>query len=363
MEMTFKGFGPTTQPILNQPGSEANNPNLRLFTVEKATAPRVQELAKGKWLECTTESAANFSAVAYQFGKMLSDSLKVPVGLIVSSWGGSRVEQWMSKENLQSFPEVKIPEGIDTIKVLDRVPTVLFNAMLVPLVNYGIRGFLWYQGESNRDKPILYANLVPAMVKEWRKVWGKKDLPFYYVQIAPHAYAKDPNKYYGVLIREAQLKSENKIPNSGMVVILDVGSELKIHPPDKTTVSKRLSDIALAKTYGRKGISYFSPTYHSMKIAGDKIVLNFDHAHNGLKSSGTELENFEIAGDDQVFHPAKATILPGGKVEVWSPETPKPVAVRYGFKNWVHGDLFNSEGLPASSFRTDSWDIAPFSFK
>ncbi|HMH22502.1 MAG TPA: sialate O-acetylesterase [Puia sp.] len=363
MEMTFKGFGVTTQPILNQPGSEANNPNIRLFTVDRATAAHPKEEVNGNWKECTTESATNFSAVAYQFGKMLWDSLKVPVGLISTSWGGARMEQWMSGDALKAFPEIKISAGIDTMKVLDREPTVLFNAMLTPLSNYGIRGFIWYQGESNRDQPILYARLMPAMVAEWRKEWGNKKLPFYYVQIAPFTYPKDKNSYYNVLIREAQLIALKNIPNSGMAVIVDVGSSLKVHPPDKTTVSKRLAWLALAKTYGRKEIAWEGPSYRSMKIAGDKAILSFDHASGGFRSPGTGLVNFEIAGMDKVFYPAKATILEGGKIEVENSTVPSPVAVRYAFKNWVVGDLYNAEGLPCSSFRTDKWDIPPFKFK
>jgi sialate O-acetylesterase len=362
MEMTFKGFGFTTQPILNQPGSDAKNPNIRFFTVERATAAHRQEQVSGVWKECTMESATNFSAVAYQFGKILWDSLKVPIGLISTSWGGARIEQWMSEDALKSFPEIKIPEGIDTIKVLDRVPTVLFNAMLAPLVNYVTRGFLWYQGESNRDQPILYAKLLPAMVAEWRKEWGNKKLPFYYVQIAPFTYPNDKNEFYSVLIREAQLRALKNIPNSGMAIILDVGSQLKIHPPDKTTVSKRLAQIALAKTYGRKWVPYESPGYQSIKIENSKAIISFDHAPNGLKSSGSELTNFEIAGSDKIFYPAKAVILSGSKIAVSSAQVKTPVAVRYAFKNWVVGDVYNTEGLPASSFRTDNWDIPPFLF-
>lgn len=363
MEITFKGMGVTTQPILNQPGREANNSNIRLFTVDKIPAARGKDDVKGNWKECTTETATNFSAVAYQFGKILWDSLKVPVGLISTSWGGSRIEQWMSESNLKSFPEINIPAGIDTIKVLDRVPTVFFNGMLLPLVNYGIKGFIWYQGESNRDQPVLYAKLLPAMLAEWRKLWGNKNLPFYYAQLAPFPYPKDKNEFYNVLIREAQLKALKNMKNSGMAVIIDVGHQLKVHPPDKTTVSKRLAYLALAKTYGRKGIASESPSYRSMKIVGSKAIISFDHASNGLKSSGNELVNFEIAGSDKIFYPAKAIILKGGKIEVENDNVKSPVAVRYGFKNWVVGDLYNAEGLPSSSFRTDNWDIPPFSFK
>lgn len=363
MEMTFKGFGPTTQPVLNQPGEEANIPNLRLFTVKRATGAVPKENAEGSWDASTTEVAKGYSAVAYQFGKMLHDSLHVPIGIITTSWGGARIEHWMSAESLKAFPEIIIPLGIDTMKVPEKAATALFNGMIAPLINYGIKGFLWYQGESSRDVPILYAKMMPALVADWRKHWNNKKLPFYYVQIAPFTYPTDKHTMYGVLMREAQLKALKNISYSGMAVTMDAGSELKIHPPDKTSVAKRLAYLALAKTYGRKDIAYESPCYRSLKIEGDKAVLSFDHAANGLKASGATLVNFEIAGADKIFHPATATILAGGKVEVKSVDVPAPVAVRYAFKNWVVGDLYNTEGLPASSFRTDNWDIPPFVFK
>lgn len=362
MEFTFKGMGPTTQPVLNQPGPEANIPNLRLFTVARAPAGSRRETVGGHWNESTTAVATTFSAVAYQFGKMLVDSLKVPVGMIVSAWGGARLEHWMSEESLQAFPEITIPVGIDTMKVPEKAATALFNGMVAPLTNYGIRGILWYQGESSRDQPILYARLQPAMVADWRKQWHNKKLPFYYVQIAPHAYPNDKHTLYGALMREAQLKALPHIPNAAMAITTDVGSELKIHPPDKTAVALRLGYIALAKTYGRKNIPWQSPQYRSLKINGNKAILQFDHAKNGLSSKGKTLSHFEIAGADKMFYPATAVILPGGKVEVTSDKVSTPVAVRYAFRNWVQGDLYNAEGLPASSFRTDHWEIPPFVF-
>ena len=362
MEMTFKGFGPTTQPVLNQPGAEANIHNLRLFTVKRATGGSPKETADGQWDESTTAVATSFSAVAYQFGKMLCDSLNVPVGIIASSWGGARIEHWMSKESLERFSEITIPINIDTMKVPEKAATALFNGMIAPLLNYGIRGFLWYQGESSRDAPILYTRLQPAMVADWRKHWKNEKLPFYYVQITPFTYPNDKHNMYGVLMREAQSKALKNISHAAMAVTTDVGSELKIHPPDKTTVALRLGYIALAKTYGKKRIAYESPVYRSIKITGDKAILSFDHAENGLTSNGKELANFEITGVDKIFYPATATIKPGGKVEVRSDKVQSPVAVRYAFKNWVVGDLYNTEGLPASSFRTDNWDIPPFIF-
>ena len=362
MEMTFRGYG-ANEPVLNPPGEESNNSLIRLFTVKRATGGTPKEDAEGVWNESSPETARHFSAVAYQFGKVLFDSLKVPIGLISSSWGGARIEFWMNGNSLEPFPEVRILAGIDTMKVPEKAPTALYNGMIAPLVKYAIRGVIWYQGESNRDKPLLYAKLLPAMVAEWRRLWQEDDMPFYYVQIAPFAYPNDKKPLLGALMREAQLKAQKNIPHSGMAVIMDAGSELKIHPPDKTIPGQRLAYHALAKTYNRKGIAHESPSYRSMKSDGDKIIISFDHASRGLKSTGDRLSNFEIAAADKVFFPATAKILPGGKVEVRSTAVKSPVAVRYAFKNWAVGDLFSTEGLPASSFRTDNWDISDHDFQ
>jgi len=194
------------------------------------------------------------------------------------------------------------------------------------------------------------------MITGWRNQWNKKDLPFYYVQIAPFAYSTDKKPYYGVLIREAQFNALKNISNSGMAITMDAGSEATIHPPNKTLVGNRLAYLALAKTYGKKKIVSECPSYRSIVISGDKATISFDNFGQGLKSSGNELLNFMLAGQDQVFYPATAFILPGGKIELKSANVKSPVAVRYAFKNWVMGDLYNAEGLPASSFRTDSWE-------
>jgi len=361
MEIPFKGKAIyANQPILNAEAiiKEANNPGIRLFTAKRATAGNPKEDCEGVWNTTSPETVSEFSAVAYQFGKMLSDSLKVPIGLISTSWGGTRIEPWMPESSLKPFPEIKIIPGanIDTMKTPASAPTALFNGMIAPFVNYEIKGVIWYQGESNRIEAKAYEKLLPAMITGWRNQWNKKDLPFYYVQIAPFTYSTDKKPYYGVLIREAQYNALKNISNSGMAVAMDVGSEATIHPPDKTLVGNRLAFLALAKTYGKKKIVSEGPSYRSMDISGDKVTISFDHFGKGLKSVGNELLNFEIAGADQVFYPATALILPGGKIEVRNAKVKSPLAVRYAFKNWVIGDFYNAEGLPASSFRTDSWD-------
>jgi len=352
MEMALRG---NSSPILNANEIilNADNPALRLFTIKTLAKLTPQTEIKGQWNESNSESARNFSAIAYQFGEMLQKKLHVPVGLIVSSVGGTMIEAWMSKASLAPYPEVKVPEKIDdTVKQPFKLPTALFNGMVAPAMNYGIRGMIWYQGESNRQEPQLYAKLFPVMIADWRKQWGQGDFPFYFVQIAP--FGSHDKTRSGPLIREAQLKAMLTLPNTGMASTMDVGMEKNIHYMDKTIPAHRLGYWALGKTYVIKGIGYNAPVFKEMTIKGDKATLSFDNAPY-LTSFEKPLTLFEIAGSDKVFYPAKATIV-AGTVVVQSEKVAAPVAVRYAFKEFVVGELYNNDGIPASSFRTDDWD-------
>ena len=351
MEMPLRG---NSSPILNANDIivDADNPQLRLFTVGRAATLSPQNDCKGHWSESTSESARDFSAIAFQFGEMLQKKLHVPIGLIVSSVGGTMIESWMGKSSLAGFPEVKIPVSIDTVKQPYKLPTTLFNGMIAPLLNLDIKGFIWYQGESNRHEPQLYGKLFPVMVADWRKQWQQGELPFYFVQIAP--YGSSDKSRSGPLLREAQLKAMGIIPNSGMASTMDVGMEKNIHYMNKTIPAHRLGYWALGKTYGIKGIGYNAPLYKSMTVDGNKVTLNFYFA-NYLTSFEKPLTLFEIAGKDKIFYPAKA-VLKGGQVILESDQVKAPVAVRYAFKEFVVAELYNNDGLPASSFRTDDWD-------
>ncbi len=350
MEMPLRG---NSSPILN--ASEiilhAGNPHLRLYRVGRASSLTPVSDPKGQWDEATSETAREYSALAFQFGQIMQKRLNVPVGLILTSIGGTMIEAWMSAGSLREFSEVKIPVSLDTMQAPHKEPTALFNEMIAPVIGYGVKGFLWYQGESNRHEAELYEKLFPVMVADWRKQWGLGDLPFYYVQIAPFG-SKDKTRS-GVRLREAQLNAMTVIPNSGMVPAIDVGMENDVHAMDKTTLAQRLSYWALGKTYGIKGIHYNAPTYRSMVVEGGKAILAFDHAPY-LTSYRKPLTLFEIAGEDKKFYPASAVIT-ANKVIVQSNQVIKPLAVRYAYKEWVVGELYNNDGLPASSFRTDNW--------
>ncbi len=360
MEMPMKGY--KSQPILgsNEVILKSKNSQIRVYTVPRSSITERQDNSKpSDWKVAGPESVANFSATAYYFGKLLSEMLNVPVGLINDSYGGSSIEAWMSPDLLKSFPEVKIPAKTDVIKEVSRTPTTLYNGMLYPVMGYGIKGAIWYQGESNREHPDQYEQLFPAMVKEWRNVWGMGEFPFYYAQIAPFVYVKPEEmvaagKLNSAYIRDAQRKSLTKISNSGMAVLMDIGESYNIHPADKEKGGHRLAYLALGNTYGIKGFSYASPTYESISVKDGMATIRFTNVPNGLTSFGKTLEQFEIAGADQVFHPAKA-VIKGSVVMVSAEAVTVPVAVRYAFKDFVVGDLFGNEGLPVSSFRTDDW--------
>ncbi|SMC44750.1 sialate O-acetylesterase [Pedobacter africanus] len=357
MTMPVKGF--PDNPVKDSAAEieHAKNDKIRLFDVGRSALLGTQDDVKGSWKEVSSATVANFSATAWFFGKTLQEKLGIPVGLITTSWGGSTIETWMSEKALSAFQSVKIPKTADSIKLPQQTPTILFNNMLYPLIGYRIKGAIWYQGESNRNNPVQYPLLFESMVKDWRLRWGIGDFPFYYLQIAPFSYFPKGGKgLSSAYIREAQMKAEDRVPNTGMAILMDVGEEKMIHPGDKKSAGTRLAYLALSRSYGMKEISDTGPIYKAMTIRGNSAFLTFKHAEEGLTSNGKELRLFEIAGADRLFFPAQATITDKG-VKVRSSMVKKPVAVRYAFMDFVIGDLFNSSGFPASSFRTDDWPV------
>lgn len=358
MDMGFRGLA--NQPVYNAAEEilNSNYPELRLFRVKRDFSMEPASDCRGDWRISDSESAEVFSAVGFIFGRELHKTLGVPVGMIVSSWGGSKVEAWMSKEKLEGFMDTKITWEVDQ-RMANRTPSVLYNAMIKPIAGYTIKGCLFYQGEANVTNPQGYAQLFPEMVDEWRKLW-KSNFPFYYVQLAPFSYTNMKWNSEGTEVakfREVQANAMKNIPNSGMVSLTDVGDEYTIHPPDKVTVAKRLLFWACAKTYGMKGFECQGPTYKGLELQKGQIAVTFDNARYGLSSYGKELVGFEIAGSDKVFYLAKAKIERDPiKVVLTSDSVPSPVAVRYCFKNYSYGNLYNNYGIAAAPFRSDNWD-------
>ena len=342
----------------------AKYPNIRLFHVRKtpAATPQDEVVLDREWSECSPETIPNFSAVAYFFGRQIHQELNVPVGLINTSWGGTAIEPWTpivgfeSVESLKSIGEqAKVqqakPEGIAGNH---GAPTHLYNGMIHGIVPFGIRGALWYQGESNRGQGVAYEQRMHALINGWRSVWGQGDFPFLYVQIAPYKYVKppmtDPENFLPKLW-EAQTKTL-ALKNTGMAVTTDITNLDDIHPKNKQDVAKRLALWALAKTYGKEGLVYSGPLYKSMKVEGNKIRIEFDHVGGGLKSrDGKPLSWFTIAGKEGDFVDAAATI-DGKSVVVSSDKIAEPSAVRFGWNELAEPNLMNAEALPAGPFRT-----------
>ncbi|QNA43458.1 sialate O-acetylesterase [Lacibacter sediminis] len=355
MEMPMNGY--SGQPINGYVDALLDakpSDNIRYFKVEKAYNNKKENDCKGKWLETSPTTLGNCSAAAYYFAKRLQKNLNVPVAVIISSWGGTRIEAWMDSEVLENqFPQVSLAvlkKDIAEVKNPISDPSLIYNAMINPLISYGIKGFLWYQGESNRFDPKLYKALFPAMVKSWREKWKSGDLPFYYVQIAPYNY-NHPDSLQAAELRQSQFASLQQIPNSGMVVTADVGMATKIHPPQKDVVGFRLALLALAKTYKQAGIPFSGPMYKSAKTEKGKVVLDFDFAERGLHTTNNSITGFELAGADNKFYPAKASLLENAtKIQLECSEIQSAVYVRYAYRNYAPVDIFNNWNLPLSPF-------------
>lgn len=364
MEMPMKGFDRQPLKGTNTIIAKANPKTpIRMFTTDSKDGVWVRQFSKqpqadckGEWLDNSPDNVSNISAVGYFFANYVQEVLEIPVGIIVSTWGGSRVEPWMSREAIAPFKEIDLSKLDDNTPLEDSdIPCVLYNAKIAPLTQFTIKGFLWYQGESNRDNVNLYAKLMPAFVKDLRSKWNIGEFPFYFVEIAPFAY-DGVDGLSAPRMREVQLQNMKDIPRSGMVTTLDIGSPNFIHPMDKETVGTRLAWWALADTYGRTGFGYKAPIYKSLEISGNKIYINVDNAEQGLCPMWTELKGFEIADKDKVFYPAKAEIETNTcRLAVSSEKVSEPVAVRYAYKNYAEASVFNIYGLPLVSFRTDNW--------
>lgn len=331
----------------------ANNNKIRFFYVPKSTSLFPQDNVEAKWVVCSPEEMMKFSAIGYFFGKDLNEKLKMPIGLINSNWGGTPAETWTPEYVIENSSIIK--KGAEELKPAQNWPhktALAYNAMIYPLTNFSIAGAIWYQGESNTGTYYAYEPLFTGMIDAWRQQWNK-NFPFYFVQIAPFTYGF---KNVGALLRETQTKAANH-PNTGMVVITDlIPDTTNIHPTLKKEVSKRLSDLALNKTYGYTAIPCQSPIYTTHTIEKGKVKVEFSNAQNGLISKGSEISSFEIAGSDKVFLPAQAKIE-GNSVLVYNKSMKNPVAVRFAFNNTAIPNLFNKEGLPVNLFRTDNWEM------
>lgn len=379
----------------------ADHPNLRIFNTKRTIAETPQFTVEGEWVPCTPATVKESPAVAYFFALRLMEDLKVPVGLLHSSWGGTGAEVWMPKEVLEKdFPPILeswselVAAYPQTKKALDAhaiqanreyerkaaeakaggspapakpkkleprgapgsrdTPTGGWYGMIVPHLPYAIRGIIWYQGETNAGRGYQYRKLFPALIAAWRAGWGENDLPFLFVQLPNMIRKKPPQPPDWPEVREAQLMTAKSVPGAGMVVAIDIGDPHDLHPKNKKPVGERLADIAEAMIYRHSDTDCTGPLYHGAKFDGGKAVLSFDSAQSGLEAREGALQGFLIAGKDQKFVPAEAKIE-GDTVVVSSPQVSEPVAVRYAWEDNPVSSLYNKNGYPASPFRTDDW--------
>lgn len=358
MEMPLAGWGKINN--YEQEIAEANYPNIRLIKVAKSTS--TQPLGEAKfnegWQTCSPQTIAEFSAVAYFFARNIQQNKNIPIGLIQTAYSGTPAESWVSGPSLGKMPAYDSLVNVISSKPGSpqnaHIPTVLYNAMINPLISYSIRGAIWYQGESNAAKAHQYKTLFPLLINDWRQNWGDQKFPFYFVQLANFTDVKDePAESAWAELREAQLETLS-LKNTGMAVAIDLGVAKDIHPKNKQDIGLRLALIARSKVYKEK-IAYSGPIYKLAKIEGGKIKLSFNHINGGLQAKGNEeLKGFTIAGADKKFYRAKAKIA-GNKIMVSADEVKNPVAVRYAWSNNPVCNLYNKAGLPASPFRTDDW--------
>lgn len=377
-------------------------PNLRLIKVPQVGTQQLQNDFKGEWKLSTPESATGFSAVGFFFGRYIHQIVGVPVGLIDNAWGGSAAEAWIRRESLEKDPRFEAlmrrttqqetylasdkaksdyeaqssrwREAAEKAKTAQKAaprrpispqqwlsgnarPGNIFGGVLHPTLGYGLKGVIWYQGESNAGRAAEYADLFPFLIEQWRKEWNQGDFPFYWVQLADYRAEKpEPGDSDWAELREAQTKTL-KLPNTGQAVIIDLGEGKDIHPKNKRDVGARLARWALARDYGLS-LPYRSPEFKSMNVSGNKITLRFDCFGSSLRTFDVEeAVGFAVCGQDKAWHWAKGRLRGADQVDLSCPEVEKPVAVRYAWADNPVCNVFSKEGLPVTPFRTDDFEM------
>ncbi len=345
---------------------DADHPLLRLFQVPRNGISQPDDLTQ-QWLASTPEAVEkmHFSAAGYFFGRELLRDLKVPIGIIHTSFGGTRIEPWTLAEGFAAVPSLKdfATAAATGQKFNSTIGASLYHSMVEPLVPYALRGFIWYQGESNlmNIESAIYTDKMRALIGGWRTAWDRTDAPFYYVQIAPYRYsvrksARPLSVEALPMFWEAQTRAL-AIPHTGMTVITDLVTDLDdIHPTNKRDVGRRLAALALSDTYGRTGIATSGPVFTHATTHGTEFEISFAHAEGLASRDGQALTGFIIAGADRQFVPATAFVHEE-KIILTAPEVALPVAARFAWHETTMTNLINGVGLPAWSFRTDDWPV------
>ncbi len=378
----------------------ANHPAIRVISVPNLGTQEPQTDFKGEWKVCSPQTIGSFSAVAFHYGRILHQALGVPVGLIDNSWGGSSAEAWVRRDRLENDdrfqgymnhwreieatfdfeklqaeyqekrqawekerdaaqannqPVPQAPQAPQNVLANQHRPGNLHSGCLHFLIGYGIRGAIWYQGESNAGRASQYHDLMSLLITSWREEWKQGDFPFYFVQLADYMAEKpEPGDSGWAELREAQTRTMNEVKNTGQAVIIDIGEANDIHPRNKQDVAARLARWALARDYGFENLHHRSPEFKSLEIQGSDAIVTIDHTGGGLRAYDVnEIKGFAISGEDGKWVWAKAEFVPGGAIRVTSPEVPAPVAVRYAWADNPVANVRTLEGLPLTPFRTD----------
>ncbi|MBO4435148.1 MAG: sialate O-acetylesterase [Bacteroidales bacterium] len=364
MEMPMKGYG--SQPARDGTkfivGAKASRP-IRICNIERRSSETVQDSCAGSWNKHTPNAVAETSATAYFFAEALQNALDIPVGIIVSSWGGSSIEAWIKREVFEEeYPHIDLGhlDGQRPVGSIHKDPCLLYNGQVAPLVPFTFKGIIWYQGETNRGRAEEYVLLQRSYVKMMRELFRVPEAPFYCVQIAPYPY-NNPRKTRSGYFCEAQQKSVEGIEHAGYVTTVDIGEYGTIHPCRKQEVGQRLAWLALQNDYGMDAIEAVAPKYKGVEFREGKGFVEMVVGSGGLSPMGADISGFEIAGPDHKFFAARAMRDAKNKrvVVVWSDDVPDPIAVRYCWRNWCVGGLYNNFGIPAGPFRTDDWPINP----
>lgn len=362
MQMPLKGFpGCCTAGGYDEIASARDEADkIRFFTVPLTQSYTLVDTVNASWAVPSPETAPEFSALAWHLAKRMSDVLNVPVGIVSAAYGGAKVESWTPRELLETYPDVSLdPKNIEPMVHYLR-PMLMYNAMFVPIKNYTYKGILWYQGCSNVSTYQTYAERLEAMVKHWRDEIAIGDIPFYCVEIAPYEYGDPSEKGKAPLLREAQRKAVERIPNSGIICTNDLVKpyeRFNIHPSDKAAAGKRLCDLVLNKTYDKKQFPIESPRYKSHRFKDGAAWVAIDSPCDGI-CRNYDIRGFEIAGPDKIFHPADSVWLhwQTNEMVISSKAVPQPVAVRYGWRDFLPGNLHAGNYLPLIPFRTDDWE-------
>lgn len=362
MQMPLKGFpGCCTEGGYDEIASARDKADkIRFFTVPLTQSYTPVDTVNASWAVPSPETAPEFSALAWHLAKRMSDVLDVPVGIVSAAYGGAKVESWTPRELLETYPDVSLdPKDIEPMVHYLR-PMLMYNAMFVPIKDYTYKGILWYQGCSNVSTYQTYAERLEAMVKYWRDEIAIGDIPFYCVEIAPYEYGDPSEKGKAPLLREAQRKAVERIPNSGIICTNDLVKpyeRFNIHPSDKAAAGKRLCDLVLNKTYDKKQFPIESPRYKSHRFKDGAAWVAIDSPCDGI-CRNYDIRGFEIAGPDKIFHPADSVWLhwQTNEMVISSKAVPQPVAVRYGWRDFLPGNLHAGNYLPLIPFRTDDWE-------